>query len=348
MNLLLPGKLGMGTNTSFWAKWRAWTGLPGHLLALWRAARQQRAFTGRLLAELQPGLPPDGTLGPREWHRLRAYPFQFVGLFALPWACLQGRQLSPAEQTRLTHLAMAASLLDDFMDSPEYSPQTLEMLCCAAARFPAQTAKEQLYQRLWAQVALPTAPAFAQHQQGYFAAELAGRAIAAAHRQGHPSAREVLQTQALAKAGHALCLCRLLMEPPAPPAELAVVYQLGQWVQVLDDLLDLAQDQAAQLPTLATTAPTLATLAAELHYFSQQAWAGIRSLPFAPARREALVLHFQLLAASGWTHLAHLQNLSPATAPWRPGTHPLTQLRWHERRLSHCWRYPWAFWKKVK
>jgi hypothetical protein len=331
----------------WWAKWRAWAGLPGHLWALAGAAQQQRAVTTHLLAELQQGLPPDGTLGRRERYRLGAYPFQFVGLFAQPWARLQGRRLGPGEQARLTLLAMAASLLDDFMDAPGYSPQALEVLCCQAARFPAQTAKEQLYQRLLARLGPGPTPIFAQHQRGYLAAELAGRALATAHRQGQPFAREVLLAQALAKAGHALCLCRLMMDPPAPAAELTVVYQLGQWVQVLDDLLDLGPDQAAHLPTLATTAPTLAVLATELGQYSQLAWAGIRTLPFAPARREALVLHFRLLAASGWVYLSHLQQLSPLPARWCPGAHPPARLRWRERRFRYFWQYPLALWRQT-
>jgi hypothetical protein len=322
--------------------------LPKALWAIHQQAQIQRKFTplilGKLLGHLQK--QNDGSLQSRDWRRMRDYPFLFNVYFNSLMAELRQKPLSDSEREKITLYAAAGCLYDDFFDDNILNFSQLREICLFPNDFICHTDKQRafviLMQNLYRQY--PDNQVIMNYFEKFYQSQVQSKA----QLQTTALNRTDLLKISFDKGGYAQVLSRFLMDNPLKINELEVVYELGAWYQILDDIVDIAADRQAQIQTLATTAPSIETLENELDSQAQKAFGLLRTLDYPKTQKETVIRRFSVIGAAGWVHLQQLKKLQKQSdKQFLLNQYPENELLWREKRLKNSW-VAIQFWLRQK
>jgi hypothetical protein len=318
------------------------------LWAIHQQAQIQRKFTPVLLQKYlgQFQIQNDGSLTSRDWRRMRDYPFLFNVYFNSLMADLRQKPLSTTEREKISLYAAAGCLYDDFFDDNYLNINELKQICLFPDTFTCQTDKQRafviLMQNLYQQC--PER----ELMMAYFAKFYEAQCQSRQQLQDPQLSRASLKQISFAKGGYAQVLSRFLMDNPPLTGELAVVYELGAWYQILDDIVDIAADYAAKIQTLATTVGDLEVLADELHTQAQRAFEMLRNLDYPNPVKEKIIHRFSVIGTAGWVHLTKLKKLQKKTNnQFILSQYSPQEILWVEKDFANI-RLAFKFWLSQK
>jgi hypothetical protein len=312
--------------------------LPKALWAIHQQAQIQRKFTPLILEKYLGHWQKqsDGSLQSRDWRRMRDYPFLFNVYFNSLMAELRQKPLTISEREKITLYAAAGCLYDDFFDDNVLNFSQLREICLFPDHFICQTDKQRafviLMQNLYRQY--PDR----QEIMHYFEKFYQSQSQSKAQLQKTALNRTDLLKISFDKGGYAQVLSRFLMDNPLKINELEVVYELGAWYQILDDVVDIATDRQAQIQTLATTAPNVETLENELENQAKKAFGLLRTLDYPKTQKETVIQRFSVIGTAGWVHLQQLKKLQKqSNNQFLLPQYSEKDLEWQEKSPRNVW-----------
>jgi hypothetical protein len=312
--------------------------LPQALRAIHQEAQIQRGFTPLILNKYLGHwrAQNDGSLQSRDWRRMRDYPFLFNVYFNSLMAELRQKPLMDTEREKITLYAAAGCLYDDFFDDKSLNFKQLREICLYPDTFTCQNDKQRafviLMQKLYQQY--PEREEVMNYFEQFYEAQCRSQL----QLQNSQISRAELQKISFDKGGYAQVLSRFLMDNPFKINELEVVYELGAWYQILDDIVDIAADRQAQIQTLATTAPSVEALENELDSQAQKAFGLLRSLDYLPAQKEKVIHRFSVIGTAGWVHLQRLKKLQKqSNNQFLLPQYPEKAIQWREKSPHNVW-----------
>lgn len=239
-------------------------------------------------------LPADQLLRNLPLHRRRHY-FYGTAFLSAVFCRLRGKKISLVERRRFSRLAALACAFDDSVDglSPRLAlpelPEALGPLLDDGGL------ALHLLRLVYAEIPPAVLPAFRTDLNRVYQVELAGRKRPSA--QPSEAALTAITKQ---KGGFSVLLFRRLLDDEPDAANEALVFELGGFVQLCDDIFDVWFDRKNQAPTLAVfflekNAPEQleAVFSAWLKALSRT----IRQMPGTQFRRETTVCTVYFLAA---------------------------------------------------
>lgn len=309
-------------------------GIIGFGWSAWQAYRRQQQA---VLAEV--ALWPAGTgLGRRDRYRMRSYALRAVLLCDLFFAKLRGQALSPTERKAMTCLGTVAPLLDDLFDRADHrAPEQHHALRAFAAAYytrpqdqPPQNAWQAVVSRCLseARTHIPDLPAFEAHCTMVVEAQLQSL------RQYQPLDPQTCWQITRAKGGASFHYMTSPMQGTLPTE---LVMQFGGWIQLLDDLFDMAQDREDQIFTLPNAAESATWI--EDFVAEQTRLLLLLVLQSAPDRQSRAALYHLvgLLYRPAAMHLCRLRSLA-SQYPRQPLSQwPVSAVRWREKAGYQPW-----------
>lgn len=219
---------------------------------------------------------------------------------------LHGRTSTPDERKNLVYYFVCSSLLDNFFDGKELSPEQIDAICFDTGSYVPGSFDEKIFihchQYLLDHVT---------DKAGYLAvlkAEVKAQQDSMKQFQKEISSADI-ESIMKAKGGNAVLLCRYYLHLPVSAAEDQCWYQLGVMIQFNNDLYDIYKDMNDSIETLATRckdAYAFGQYAGQLISLLQQMISG---LPYPSAIKQHFCISAAGVCASASVGIDHLKRL---------------------------------------
>lgn len=282
-------------------------GLPGLALSLARAFRRQKKQSERLLAPLlSQAKAEDGTVGRRELYRVRNYAFRIPPSLGATFCLMRGAPMNAAENERLTLLGALSPVFDDFFDDEAYTEGRIREMAFRAGECVPGNDLEGLFLRLMRAL---DARLGERGQIDRIASDLIAAQTESRKQMQAGTSLEEIRRITCAKGGHTVLLYRAMLEHPLYKAEERAIHELGGFMQLVEDTVDLVEDLRSGIRTLPNSTEDVVQLYDELREKMEGAFAGLRALPYRRENVERTLYRTFVLCAPAFAHLRRLGAL---------------------------------------
>lgn len=282
----------------------------------------------------------------KNWRRIHNYPFQFIVFFAELYADLREKPITDEERMIITLYGGGLCLYDDFFDEELLEEKYLKSIYFGEY-INHHVVEVRLFQKIQQQFQanFSFTPSFTDAFIDFYEAQLKSKA----------QLKNILHFDNLKKIGFdkggiGLVLSWLLLENNPTQKEYEFVYALGAWFQILDDILDMADDKKNNTQTLATDAKTIEDLESLLDQQSQIMRKLLKKLPYPPKKIRKFLRFLQVIGTSGKVQLYKLKQIRKNKEKNKQDTSlknfSIEDLAWKQNDKKNFWIACKFWWKE--
>ena len=270
------------------------TSLPSQLLHIKRNLQVQKTFMKHtIIPEVeQAQINTDASLNEADFKKItRYYSLAVPAILGEGFCLLRNKRLTERERKALTYLGGLTGLFDDFFDKKEISDSHIQKLIANHNEKEAKDDHERLFVNFYntALENIENRKLFSNYVNKVFEMQILSR-----KQKFKNISKQEIENITFDKGGFSLLFYRSALENIPAQEEEKALYQLGNLLQIENDLFDVYKDYRQQINTLVTAEADIRNVRQQYFSLMDKTTYGFRQLPF-PARNIDSFLRFMSL-----------------------------------------------------
>ncbi len=247
----------------------------------------------------------NGAFPKADIYKIHQIAWYISGIFGTALDLLRETPLNATETELLAYLGALTPLYDDFFDLALFSDNDIRTMTVAPFSYVPQQEEDRLFIEILRHVhnRVPDKKRFIDACSNVFNVQVEGR------KQLQNIGRDEIRDITYKKGGYTFLFYSSVLTHCYLPGEEEAIYNLGGWIQLLDDIFDIREDRNHLINTLPTTARDIDELISETKAQMNHTFTLFRNLAYPKRNTERFLYLFYLYGIVAFSHLHHLKRL---------------------------------------